>query len=53
MKHKDTRDSFMKKLDARKEMQQRLDSGTWSPSHKGQTFIQAIEKHKGDNAFIR
>jgi hypothetical protein len=44
--HKDTRDPFMKALDAHKAEGASFDNGTWRPKRKGQSFIEALEAHK-------
>ena len=42
---------FIKKLEAHKAKGRSFDDGTWKPSKKGETFIQALERHKADRRF--
>jgi hypothetical protein len=43
--------SFIEKLEEHKREARSFDDGTWKPSRKGQTFIQALEEHKSKHEF--
>lgn len=42
---------FIEKLEKHKAEGASFDNGTWKPSKKGESFIQALERHKADKRF--
>lgn len=48
---KKTKASFIDRLEAHKREAASFDDGTWKPSKKGETFIQALERHKSQREF--
>ena len=44
---------FIKKLEAHKKKAAAFERGTWKPSHKGESFIDALERHKSQSMFYR
>lgn len=40
---------FIKKLEHQKTKRASFDNGTWKPSHKGETFEQALDRSKWEH----
>lgn len=56
MKHKSmaSKGGFIERLEAHKAEGNSFDNGTWKPTRKGESFIQALERHKAaDNDEFR
>lgn len=43
--------SFIEKLEAHKREAASFDNGTWKPKKKGESFIDALERHKANREF--
>lgn len=42
---------FIERLEAHKREAESFDNGTWKPSKKGESFIEALERHKSNRDF--
>lgn len=49
--YKPDKGSFIDRLEAHKREAASFDNGTWKPSKKGESFIDALERHKSQREF--
>lgn len=49
--YKPDKGSFIDRLEAHKREAASFDNGTWKPSKKGESFINALERHKSQREF--
>ena len=45
------KESFITRLEKHKAEGRSFDNGTWKPAYKGQSFIDALNSHKGRREF--